>query len=55
MCFETVVGCCMFFFSYFSNSLNRKKSSLESIKQCLDKGCFTILCETENQHEPRKK
>ena len=54
MRFETVVGCCIFFFSCFLNSLNRKKSIPESAKQCLDKRCFTILYKTENQHKPKK-
>ena len=53
MRFERVVGCCIFFFSCFLNSLNRKKSILESAKQCLDKRCFTILYKTENQHKPK--
>ena len=54
MRFERVVGCCIFFFSCFLNSLKRKKSTLESAKQCLDKRCFTILYKTENQHKPKK-
>ena len=37
------IGRCMFFFSYFFNSLHKKECTPKYKRKCLCKGCFPIL------------